>query len=196
METASAGGASAETRGPRAVTRDLDALGCAVYAAVAATKTPALDRGLGGLTRAADRSKLWLAAAAGMAALGGRRGRRGAATGLLSIGVASATVNLPLKGLSRRPRPDRDAAVVPLERQVRMPASTSFPSGHAASAFAFATAVGHAVALLAGPLRLLAYSRVHTGVHYPTDVIAGSLLGGAAGSTVAAMASRRWRPGE
>jgi undecaprenyl-diphosphatase len=72
---------------------------------------------------------------------------------------------------------------VALARRVRTPASTSFPSGHSASAFAFATAVGHflprdAIAVR-GLAALVAYSRVHTGVHYPGDVVAGSLLGGA-----------------
>jgi membrane-associated phospholipid phosphatase len=64
---------------------------------------------------------------------------------------------------------------------VRMPSSTSFPSGHAAAAFAFATGVGYVLPPAAIPLRglaaLVAYSRVHTGVHYPGDVVAGSLMG-------------------
>jgi undecaprenyl-diphosphatase len=62
-----------------------------------------------------------------------------------------------------------------------MPASTSFPSGHSAAAFAFATGVGHVLPQAAIPLRglatLVAYSRVHTGVHYPGDVVAGALMG-------------------
>ena len=62
-----------------------------------------------------------------------------------------------------------------------MPASASFPSGHAASAFAFATGVGHVLPAVGVPLRalaaLVAYSRVHTGVHYPGDVVAGALVG-------------------
>ena len=64
-----------------------------------------------------------------------------------------------------------------------MPESASFPSGHAASAFAFAYAVGRHLPGLGLPIRLLAggvaYSRVHTGVHYPLDAIAGSVLGAA-----------------
>ena len=66
-----------------------------------------------------------------------------------------------------------------------MPKSTSFPSGHSASAYAFATAVGKEIPAISGPLRGLAgavaYSRVHTGVHYPTDVIIGSFLGSTIG---------------
>jgi undecaprenyl-diphosphatase len=66
-------------------------------------------------------------------------------------------------------------------RHVRMPSSTSFPSGHSAAAFAFATGVGHVLPAVAIPLRglaaLVAYSRVHTGVHYPGDVVAGALIG-------------------
>jgi undecaprenyl-diphosphatase len=62
-----------------------------------------------------------------------------------------------------------------------MPASTSCPSGHSAAAFAFATGVAHVLPTAAIPLRalaaLVAYSRVHTGVHYPGDVVAGALVG-------------------
>jgi membrane-associated phospholipid phosphatase len=62
-----------------------------------------------------------------------------------------------------------------------VPRSTSFPSGHAASAFAFATGVGNVLPREALPLHalaaLVAYSRVHTGVHYPVDVIAGAVVG-------------------
>ena len=76
-----------------------------------------------------------------------------------------------------------------------MPTSSSFPSGHSASGFAFATAVGRELPLLSLPLRGLAaavaYSRVHTGVHYPGDAIAGSLLGGAIGLGVSGALERR-----
>jgi undecaprenyl-diphosphatase len=69
-----------------------------------------------------------------------------------------------------------------------MPTSASFPSGHAASGFAFVEAVGEVVPGIAMPLRLLAavvsYSRVHTGVHYPGDVIAGAPVGSSIGEAV------------
>ena len=135
------------------------------------------------LSRAADHSKLSLAAAGLLALAGGPTGRRAAACGLVSVGLTSALVNVAVKPISRRRRPDRVAERVSLGRQVRMPISTSFPSGHSAAAFAFATGVGPVMPRAAVPLRalaaLVAYSRVHTGVHYPGDAVVGSLIGGA-----------------
>jgi undecaprenyl-diphosphatase len=62
-----------------------------------------------------------------------------------------------------------------------MPGSRSFPSGHTAAAVAFAGGVGRVMPAAGIPLHALAavvgYSRVHTGVHYPGDVIGGALLG-------------------
>ena len=107
--------------------------------------------------------------------------------GIASVAVTSAAVNGLAKPLDPRARPDRGARRVPfarrvpIARRVRMPASSSFPSGHAAAAFAFATGIGHTLPMVGAPLRalaaLVAYSRVHTGVHYPGDVVAGALLG-------------------
>ena len=129
---------------------DADRLDLAVYAAIAATETPALDRALSKLTRAADYSKLSLAAAAGLAAFGGPSGRRAAGGGLASLAVTAAVVNLGFKLAARRRRPD--PAGVPLARQVPMPVSRSFPSGHSAAAFAFATGVGDVLPAAAIPL--------------------------------------------
>jgi membrane-associated phospholipid phosphatase len=168
-----------------------------VYAAISATPTPALDRFNAALSRAADGSKLWIAAAAVLATTGDR-GRRAAVDGLASIAVTSGIVNLVIKPRYRRRRPDRIAHRVPLARQVDMPRSTSFPSGHAASAFAFASGVAREMPIAAVPLEaaaaLVAYSRVHTGVHYPIDVIAGAVVGGAlAPLTTAALDRHRRR---
>ena len=160
---------------------DAERVDVALYAAIAQTPTPALDRAMARLSDAADYSRLSLAAAAVLAAAGGRRGRRAAAMGLASIGVTASAVNAAMKPLGRRRRPDRAAREVPIARHVRMPSSTSFPSGHSAAAFAFATGVGAVLPPAAIPLRglaaLVAYSRVHTGVHYPGDVVAGALIG-------------------
>lgn len=178
--------------------KELGQLDAALYSAVATTLTPELDRYLRGLSRAADHSKLWIVSAAALAATGGRRGQRAAVDGLASIAAASALVNLLVKPLSGRRRPDRRAGRVPTARRVAMPGSTSFPSGHAASAFAFATGAGIALPPAGLPLTaaaaLVAYSRVHTGVHYPSDVIAGSIIGaGLAPAVTAALEHARGR---
>lgn len=167
---------------------ELDGIDRAVYRAVAGVPSPTLDSRLTRLSNSANGSLLWLGIAAGLAGLGGRRQRRAAALGVAAIGLTSATVNLVVKPVLARERPDRDAAEVAAARHVRMPTSASFPSGHAASAFAFVTAVSDELPVTALPLRLLAvavgYSRVHTGVHYPGDVIVGSVIGAACGTAV------------
>lgn len=160
--------------------RDAERIDVALYAAIARTPTPALDRVMARLSHAADYSRLSLVCAAVLAA-SGPSGRRAAADGLAAVGVTAGVVNLAVKPLGRRRRPDRAAERVPVARHVRMPSSTSFPSGHSAAAFAFATGVGQVLPRTAVPLRtlaaLVAYSRVHTGVHYPGDVVAGGLIG-------------------
>lgn len=184
--------------GPSGWRAELAGLDLATYAAIAATPTPMLDHVFRRLSRTADHSKLWLAAAAALAAGGGGTGRRAAADGLASIAVTSVVVNVLLKPIGGRRRPDRAALGVPLARHVRMPRTTSWPSGHAASAFAFATGVAIASPAAGIPLSALAalvsYSRVHTGVHYPVDVVAGALAGaGLAPLAVAALNVRRAR---
>jgi membrane-associated phospholipid phosphatase len=157
------------------------ALDGAVYGAIAASDTPSLDTAMRRLSRAADHSKLWFAVAATLAILGGPSGRLAARKGLVSLGIASGFANLVAKPLSARRRPARKEAEELARRHVRMPRSSSFPSGHAASAFAFATGATAAKPMLAAPLRALAtlvgYSRAHTGVHYPADVLAGAFIG-------------------
>lgn len=151
----------------------------------------AADPALKTMSNAANRSMLWLAIAA---ALASRKGvtRRAAFRGVAAIGGASATTNLVAKPLLPRRRPA--AQLVPAHRRLSdPPTSSSFPSGHAASAVAFATAVtmespliGAAIVPLA---TAVAYSRVHTGVHWPTDVVFGVAVG--AGM---AWATKRWWP--
>jgi membrane-associated phospholipid phosphatase len=163
------------------VLQDVTTTDLAIYRAIAASPTPTLDRALRGLSKAANHSVLWLAIAGGLAATGRDAERRAAIRGVGSIGVASAVVNIVAKGLARRQRPDPIANAVPVARHLRMPTSTSFPSGHAASAQAFASTVGSDLPWLSLPLHVLAtsvaYSRVHTGVHYPADVMMGAAIG-------------------
>ena len=166
----------------------LDAADLALYRRAARWEAPVLDRVLPRLTSAADHGVLWMGAA-GLLALSGRR--RAAVRGLASLAVASATANIPAKLATRRARPQLHP--VPLPRQLlRQPTTSSFPSGHSASAAAFTVGVAYESPLLAIPVGIaaagVAYGRVHTGVHYPGDVVAGLALG----ATAAVVVRRVW----
>lgn len=154
---------------------------------VANRQSRVLDWSMPKLTHACDNGSLWAWMSVALALLGGRRGRRAARAGLLSLAIVSPIVNGPLKWIVRRPRPVID--VVPEVRRIRTtPRTTSFPSGHSASAWCFATAAALEAPVLAPVLlpmaAAIAYSRVHTGAHYPGDVVAGSIVGAALGAWV------------
>jgi membrane-associated phospholipid phosphatase len=176
--------------------RELKTTDLAVYQAIAVNETPTLDGVLRRLSRAADHSVLWSAIGMVLAARPGP-GRDAAKLGLASIGVASVAVNIAGKTVFPRARPDRVAAAVPVARHVRMPGTGSFPSGHSASAFAFASAVGSRLPWASLPLHVLAvtvaYSRVHTGVHYPTDTLIGAAVGSASAAVTCRLAGRTAR---
>ncbi len=183
----------------RRLAAELSALDQRLYDAVAGAQTPMLDGFFRRLSLVADKSVLWIGVAGVIAAVGGSTGRRAAINGVASIGLASAAANLVGKQVTDRRRPDRTGAGVPDLRHVPMPTSTSFPSGHTASAFAFAEGVSSAAPVLGLPLRLAAvavgYSRVHVGVHYPGDVVGGALIGLTAGEVAPALLAavrRRW----
>jgi membrane-associated phospholipid phosphatase len=154
-------------------------------------RSPARDRTLVRITRAASYSRLWLVIAGALAALGGRRGQRAAGRGLIAIAIAAAIANGPAKLIARRRRPfSRSHPAL-----INMPRSTSFPSGHTAAAFAFATAASAELPMLAPAVvpiaGAVAYSRVHTGVHYPSDVAAGFVIGIVSGLAAAPVWRRR-----
>ena len=141
-----------------------------------------LDVALPLLSRSANHSLLWIATAGALAARGGKAGQRAAVRGLGTIAVTSLVVNQVIKRAVRRPRPELRA--VPAVRRVNVPAlTTSFPSGHAASAAAFATGAALELPSAAMPLAPLAaavgVSRVYVGVHYPLDVLVGAAVGAA-----------------
>ncbi len=143
------------------------------------------------LSKSADKSKLWWCVAVLLAAKKGPT-RRGALRGVAAIAGASAAANLIGKPLFPRRRPA--AEEVPMHRRlVRRPTSSSFPSGHSASAAAFITAVAmespKAGAALVPLAAAVAYSRVHTGVHWPSDVGVGISIGVGAG-----LLTRHWWP--
>jgi diacylglycerol kinase family enzyme/membrane-associated phospholipid phosphatase len=165
-----------------------------VHQQVIGYKPTGLDVPLTRLSHFADHGKLWFALAGGLAVTG-PAGRRAAVRGVISLGLASAAANLVGKSLFGGPRPDLNT--VPLIRRLRRtPTSGSFPSGHTASATAFALAVttekpllGAAVLPLAGAV---AYSRVHTGAHWFSDVLGGVVIGAGAVALTTAVTPPDW----
>lgn len=158
----------------------------ALFRRVTKWHAPVLDKILPRLTRSANKSMLWAAIAIALNQFGGKQGRRAGLRGMFAILVTAFVTNVPAKLLSRRERPLIDE-VPQIRRLARLPTSTSFPSGHSSAAFAFATGVTLEMPGVGGPLlalaAMIAYSRVHVGVHYPSDVIAGAAIG--AGMAVA-----------
>jgi undecaprenyl-diphosphatase len=126
------------------------------------------------LGSAAEDGALWLAIGAGAAALDPPRRRRWLVAA--AVGPAAIVANLPIKRLVRRPRPRLD-----LPRLGVAPSEHSFPSAHAVSAFAAASAFKCVTPIAAGPAFglavVLSAGRPYLGMHHPSDVIAGALLG-------------------
>ncbi|NUP60423.1 MAG: phosphatase PAP2 family protein [Pseudarthrobacter sp.] len=143
------------------------------------------------LSASANHGKLWMGAAALMALFPGKT-RRAALHGLIAQAVASAVTNGIFKTLLPRTRPLPEH--LPVFRFVHpQPKSSSMPSGHSASAVAFAVGAGlvrpSLGAALAPAAAGVAYSRVHTGAHWPSDVLFGSAIGAGA-----ALVTRHWWP--
>ncbi|MFI1358600.1 bifunctional phosphatase PAP2/diacylglycerol kinase family protein [Streptomyces sp. NPDC020898] len=165
-----------------------------LFETAATLNWPGAEPVLPKLSRSANHGVLWFATAAALAATGSPRARRAAVRGLASLAVASATINTVGKRSVRRPRPVLDP--VPMVRQLkRQPITTSFPSGHAASAAAFATGVAlesRGLGAVVAPIAFsVAMSRVYTGVHFPSDVLAGAALGAGAAFAVRGLVPTR-----
>jgi len=166
------------------------ALDLRIDAWVERIRGPRLDPVFYGLSSAADHGLLWLLAGATRAARDGDPGvvlRMGAA-----LGVESLLTNGPVKSIFRRVRPDEVLPVEgPLPYGMHRPRTSSFPSGHAASAFTAATllAGGPATPLWFALAGTVAASRVYTRMHHTSDIAAGAVLG-----VVLGLAARRLIP--
>jgi membrane-associated phospholipid phosphatase len=169
----------------------IDAADQAIMARLSAESSPMLDRFLPALSRSADFFVLWIGIAAALAASNDERARRAAVRGLAGMVIASTASNVLGKSLARRARPTGE--VPSARRPGRTPVTSSFPSGHAAAAAAFATGVGLEMPAVAVPVGALAVAvglaRVVNGVHYPSDIAGGWAVG-----VGVAMLTLRWRP--
>ncbi len=123
----------------------------------------------------------WIFIVLGVLMLLARKTRKAGASSLVAMLIGLVVTNLTLKPLVSRPRP-----WVVMEDFVTLVTSSdlnSFPSGHTCAAFAFAVALcvtlpqkwAKAAALIAASL--MGVSRLYVGVHFPSDVLAGALVG-------------------
>lgn len=152
-----------------------------------ALRTPLCDAVMVGVTHLGDRGVVWIILAAALLAHGKTR-RQGAAVAVALV-LSALVCNLTLKPFVARVRPcDIDTTVQLL---IAKPSDYSFPSGHASASFAAVAALYFTrwrhwkwAALLAV---LIAFSRLYLYVHFPTDVLAGAMLGillGGAGALI------------
>ena len=123
-----------------------------------------------------DHGIIWLVAAAARAARGPQH-RRAAVRAAAGVGIESALVNLGIKSLFRRVRPPWTGDA---PRRLRRPRTSSFPSGHATSAFCAAGLLSEDDPLwplyYAGAA-VVATSRVYVKIHHASDVAAGVAIG-------------------
>ncbi len=131
---------------------------------------------------------VWVGLSGLLAFAGGPRGQRAAARGSVCFAVAAIVANLMVKPLADRSRP-------PASGKGRTgPITSSFPSGHAATGVAFTLGVAQEIPALFLPLAVATssahWSLVRNRGHYPSDVLAGGLVG----VTVAAGLRNLWHP--
>lgn len=153
----------------------------ALFAAINSAHTPSVDAVMLGASWLGYFPGIWFLF--GVAALGWPRTRPAAFRMCLAVALAYAAASGVLKPLVGRLRPSHPAIMAGRTLETQPPSSYSFPSGHAATAVAGALAAARVVPgagwAFWGVATLMAYSRVYLGVHYPSDVVGGALVGAA-----------------
>jgi undecaprenyl-diphosphatase len=141
----------------------------------------------------------WLALLVVILFLDRQRGKLVFLTGITAWGFSSYLGDTVLKSVFKHPRPNSLADLADkIHLLAAVPASFSFPSGDATVSFAVAGVIAYFysgwkrwAALLSAAL--IAYSRVYVGVHFPSDVMGGAILGLLVGYMGTALAGRWWR---
>lgn len=158
----------------------------ALLVRAAQLRRPALDRVIAAYSLCGNSGVGWVALG-GAVALARRDARPLIATAAAVWGTLA--INYGVKQVVQRDRPDHADA----PRAIDAPTTSSFPSSHAAMSAAAAGVLADAVPAIRLPLRVaglaMSYSRIHLGVHHPSDVAVGHLLG-----TVTGGISRRLVP--
>lgn len=171
----------------------------AILDALQAWHSPVLDGVVAAFTTMGNHGELWIAL--GIVLVCFRRTRKAGVGVLAAVVLGAVVTSLLVKPLVMRPRPcDVNAAIAMI---VPRPSGSSFPSGHTTAAFAAASALWFArnpkmpAPLIAGvtvAAVLMGFSRLYCYVHYPTDVLAGAVVGTLAGLVASLVINRLWRP--
>jgi undecaprenyl-diphosphatase len=142
---------------------------------------PAVDRLMYAASAVGDHGIIWLALAVLQAVRSPDRWQPRLLRVAAGLGIESILVNGPVKWLFRRTRPVHEG---PRPLRLRTPLTSSFPSGHASSAFFGAAVLGdgdpwwplyYALAVV------VASSRIHVKIHHASDVVAGAAIGAVLG---------------